>query len=99
MKKKLVAIALLIAGITFTANADNPQKNIRKSYKTTTVAQQDKKLAVMHEEDVVVKNRKGAYHIQNKAGVTTLNEAQDVTPGKTIKQTETAKYPYMKWNK
>ncbi|ANQ50351.1 hypothetical protein MY04_2983 [Flammeovirga sp. MY04] len=99
MKNKIIAIALLIAGITITANADNPQKNIRKSYKTTTIAQQDTKLAVMHEEDVTAKKRKGAYHVQNQAGVNTLGEAQEVNPGKTIRQTETAKYPYMKWNK
>ncbi|NLR92950.1 MULTISPECIES: hypothetical protein [Flammeovirga] len=98
MKKKIIAIALIIAGVNFAANADNPQKNIRKNYKTTTLAQRDTKLSIEHEDDAITKKRKGAYYIQNQAGVNTLAEAGNTNPGKTIQQAP-AKYPYMKWSK
>ncbi|OHX64099.1 hypothetical protein [Flammeovirga pacifica] len=101
MTKKLIGTILLAAGVSLTTLADNPitKKNkVRKGYKTTTVHKTSKSVQTNNDVAVVRKNRKGAYHIQNHAGVTTLAEAQGVNAGKTVDQTS-AKYPYMKWSK
>ncbi|AZQ65201.1 hypothetical protein EI427_23595 [Flammeovirga pectinis] len=99
--KTLLSTALLIGAVSLSTLADNPiqKKNkIRKGYKTTTVVKADKTIKSNNDNVVMAKNRKGAYHIQNKNGVNTLNEAQGVNAGKTIDQTPGV-YPYMKWAK
>ncbi|NME67971.1 hypothetical protein [Flammeovirga aprica] len=98
--KKLIGTVLLVTGFaatTFAGNNPIKDKNqLRKNYKTTTVATAN----IQTNEDVKVtaKKRKGAYHIQNKAGVNTLAEANKVEAGKQLERGN-AVYPYQKWTR
>ncbi|NME67972.1 hypothetical protein [Flammeovirga aprica] len=100
LTKKIFGAVLLIASFSVTTFAgNNPIKdknNIRKNYKTSTVATSSTQTT----EDVKVtaKKRKGAYHIQNKAGVNTLAEANKVEAGKQLERGN-AVYPYQKWTR
>lgn len=81
------------------ADTDDPIKSknkIRKNYKTATLATTN--YHTSSEVKVKPKKRKGAYHIQNKAGVNTLAEANKVNAGKKLEK-GTRVYPYSKWKK
>lgn len=99
--KKIIGAILLIASFSVASFADNNpiknKKNIRKNYKTTTVVSSN----IQTTDDIKVKQkkRKGAYHIQNKAGVNTLAEANNVKTGKQLEKSSNGVYPYMKWKK
>ncbi|NLR93980.1 MULTISPECIES: hypothetical protein [Flammeovirga] len=101
MAKKLIGTLLLATVVSMASFADNPIKKknqVRKGYKTTTIAKTEKSIKTNDDLVVTKRSRKGAYHIQNTNGVTNLADAQGVNAGKTVDQT-TVKYPYMKWSK
>ncbi|NME67970.1 hypothetical protein [Flammeovirga aprica] len=98
--KKFIGTVLLVtsfAATTFAGNNPIKDKNqLRKNYKTTTVATAN--IQTNEEVKVTAKKRKGAYHIQNKAGVNTLAEANKVEAGKKLERGN-AVYPYQKWTR
>ncbi|KXX71012.1 hypothetical protein [Flammeovirga sp. SJP92] len=101
LTKKIIGAVLLVTSFSVASFAeDNPIKKknqIRKNYKTTVVA--PAKIQTNEDVKVVAKKRKGAYHIQNKAGVNTLAEANKVEAGKQLKRGTNGVYPYQKWTK
>lgn len=99
--KKLIGAVLLVTSFSVASFANNndpikSKNNIRKNYKTTTLASANNHTS--DEVKVTAKKRKGAYHIQNKAGVNTLAEANNVDAGKKLDKGN-AVYPYSKWSK
>ncbi|MBD0402322.1 hypothetical protein [Flammeovirga sp. EKP202] len=100
LTKKFIGAVLLVASFSVASFADNPIKNknqLRKGYKTTTV--QKARIQTNSDVKVTAKKRKGAYHIQNKAGVNTLAEANKVEAGKQLERGTNGVYPYQKWTK
>ncbi|MBD0402321.1 hypothetical protein [Flammeovirga sp. EKP202] len=99
--KKFIGTLLLATSFSVVSFAnDNPIKeknNIRKNYKTTTVTTAN--IQTNSDMQVTAKKRKGAYHIQNKAGVNTLAEANQVEAGKQLERGTNGVYPYQKWAK
>ncbi|WP_044205912.1 hypothetical protein [Flammeovirga sp. OC4] len=99
--KKIIGSVLLIASFSISSFATNnpiiEKNNIRKNYKTSTVTTGN--IQTNSDVQVTVKKRKGAYHIQNKAGVNTLAEANKVEAGKQLERGTNGVYPYQKWAK
>ncbi|KXX71011.1 hypothetical protein [Flammeovirga sp. SJP92] len=101
LTKKFIGTLLLAASFSVASFAsDNPIKeknNIRKNYKTSTVTTGN--IQTNDDIKVTAKKRKGAYHVQNKAGVNTLAEANKVEAGKQLERGTNGVYPYQKWAK
>ncbi|NME67969.1 hypothetical protein [Flammeovirga aprica] len=100
LTKRTIGTVLLIASFSVASFADNPIKNknqIRKNYKRAK-APTTASIQTTSDVQVKAKKRKGAYHIQNKAGVNTLSEANKVNAGKKLERGNPV-YPYQKWKK